>query len=144
MAHFLKNSKGSPNLVTLFLCWKKTLHNPFQVDNKLYYIEWLDRPGKDSMKIHRLAPIPAPPLCYTSWYPLPPFDGDSRRERHPITTKDTSLMTLETRKLLRLLLLLNCIGISVTSKKSPNVYKSCPINDFSRKMKDFTTFTKIA
>ena len=31
---------------------------------------------------------------------------------------------------------------SVTSKKSPNIYKSWPINDFSRKMKDFTTFTK--
>ena len=32
---------------------------------------------------------------------------------------------------------------SVTGKKSPNVDKSCPINDFSRKMKDFTTFTKL-
>ena len=34
---------------------------------------------------------------------------------------------------------------SVTRKKSPNVYKTCPkINDFSRKMIDFDTFTKIA
>ena len=33
---------------------------------------------------------------------------------------------------------------SVTSKKSPNVYKSCPKNDFTRKMKDFDNFTKIA
>ena len=33
---------------------------------------------------------------------------------------------------------------SVTRKKSPNVYKSCPKNDFTRKMIDFDTFTKIA
>ena len=29
-------------------------------------------------------------------------------------------------------------------KKSPNVYKKLPKNDFTRKMKDFDTFTKIA
>ena len=33
---------------------------------------------------------------------------------------------------------------SVTRKKLPNVYKSCPKNDFTRKMLDFDTFTKIA
>ena len=33
---------------------------------------------------------------------------------------------------------------SVTRKKSPNVYKSCPKNDFTRIMTDFDTFTKIA
>ena len=32
---------------------------------------------------------------------------------------------------------------SVTRKKSPNVYKSCPINYFCRKMIDFDTFTKL-
>ena len=31
---------------------------------------------------------------------------------------------------------------SVTSKKSPNVYKKWPNNDFTRKMKDFDTLTK--
>ena len=31
-----------------------------------------------------------------------------------------------------------------TSKKSPNVYKSCPKNEFTRKIKDFAFFTKIA
>ena len=36
------------------------------------------------------------------------------------------------------------ICTSVTSKKSPNVYKSCPKNDFTRKMIDFDTFTKMA
>ena len=30
---------------------------------------------------------------------------------------------------------------SVTSKKLPNVYKRCPKNDFTRKIKDFDTFT---
>ena len=29
-------------------------------------------------------------------------------------------------------------------KKSPNVYKSCPKNDFTRKVIDLETFTKIA
>ena len=33
---------------------------------------------------------------------------------------------------------------SVISKKSPNVFKSCPKNDFTRKIKYFDTFTKIA
>ena len=33
-------------------------------------------------------------------------------------------------------------GRSVTRKKSPNVYKSCPKNDFTRKMIDFDNFTK--
>ena len=33
---------------------------------------------------------------------------------------------------------------SVTSKKSPNVYKKLPKNDFPRKMKVFEAFTKIA
>ena len=33
---------------------------------------------------------------------------------------------------------------SVNGKKSPNVYKSCPKNDFTRKMIAFDTFTKIA
>ena len=28
-------------------------------------------------------------------------------------------------------------------KKSPNVYKSCPMNDFCRKMIDFDTFIKL-
>ena len=32
---------------------------------------------------------------------------------------------------------------SVTRKKSPNVYKSCTKNDFSRKMIDFDTCTKL-
>ena len=32
---------------------------------------------------------------------------------------------------------------SVTSKKSPNVYKNCPKNDFTSKIKDFDTFTKL-
>ena len=36
------------------------------------------------------------------------------------------------------------IGNSVTGKKSPNVYKKLPKNDFTRKMIDFNTFTKIA
>ena len=34
--------------------------------------------------------------------------------------------------------------MSVTSKKSPNVYKSCPKIIFTREIKDFDTFTKIA
>ena len=34
--------------------------------------------------------------------------------------------------------------ISVTSKQSPNVYKNLPKNDFTRKIKDFDNFTKIA
>ena len=34
-------------------------------------------------------------------------------------------------------------GASVTRKKSPNVYKSCPKMILTRKMKDFDTFTKI-
>ena len=33
---------------------------------------------------------------------------------------------------------------SVTRKKSPNVYKSCPKMISLEKMKDFDTFTKIA
>ena len=33
---------------------------------------------------------------------------------------------------------------SVTRKQSPNVYKSCPKNAFTRKIIDFDTFTKIA
>ena len=33
---------------------------------------------------------------------------------------------------------------SVTSKKSPNVYKSCPKMILLGKLKDFDTFTKIA
>ena len=33
---------------------------------------------------------------------------------------------------------------SVTGKKSPNLYKSCPKNDLTRKIKDFDPFTKIA
>ena len=33
---------------------------------------------------------------------------------------------------------------SVTSKKSPNVYKKFPKNDFTTKMKVFEGFTKIA
>ena len=36
------------------------------------------------------------------------------------------------------------LASSATSKKSPYVYKSCPLNEFSQKMNDFTTFTKIA
>ena len=32
---------------------------------------------------------------------------------------------------------------SVTSKISPNIFKSCPKNDFTTKIKDFDTFTKI-
>ena len=36
------------------------------------------------------------------------------------------------------------IIVSVTSNKLPNVYKSCPKNDSTRKMKDFDTFTKTA
>ena len=32
---------------------------------------------------------------------------------------------------------------SVTRKKSPNVYKSYPINDIFRKKIDFDTFTKL-
>ena len=36
------------------------------------------------------------------------------------------------------------VDSSVTSQKSPNVYKKLPKNDFSRKNKDFDTFTKIA
>ena len=35
-------------------------------------------------------------------------------------------------------------GCSVTSKKSPNVYKKLPKNDFTRKMKVFEASTKIA
>ena len=35
------------------------------------------------------------------------------------------------------------VVISVTRKKSPNVYKSCP-KMISQKMIDFETFTKIA
>ena len=34
--------------------------------------------------------------------------------------------------------------VSVTRKKSPNVYKSCPKNDFTRKIIDFDICTKIA
>ena len=37
-----------------------------------------------------------------------------------------------------------CLMISVTSKKSPNLYKSCPKMISLEKMKDFNTFTKIA
>ena len=33
---------------------------------------------------------------------------------------------------------------SVTRKKLPNVYKKLPKNEFTRKMIDFDTFTKIA
>ena len=33
---------------------------------------------------------------------------------------------------------------SVAIKKLPNVYKSCKKNDFTRKMIDYNTFTKIA
>ena len=39
--------------------------------------------------------------------------------------------------------LLYIVSTSVTSKKSPNVYKSCPKKDFASKMKDFDKFTKI-
>ena len=35
-----------------------------------------------------------------------------------------------------------CVVYSVTSKKLPNVYKSFPKNDFTRKIKDFDKFTK--
>ena len=35
-------------------------------------------------------------------------------------------------------------GYSVTRQISPNVYKSCTKNDFTRKMVDFGTITKIA
>ena len=35
------------------------------------------------------------------------------------------------------------ISSSVTSKKSPNVYKKLPKDDFTSKMKDFDNFTKI-
>ena len=34
-------------------------------------------------------------------------------------------------------------GTSVTRKKSPNVYKKLPKNDFTRKMIDFDTFTNL-
>ena len=34
--------------------------------------------------------------------------------------------------------------LSVTSKKLPNIYKSCPKNHFTIKIKDFDTFTKNA
>ena len=37
----------------------------------------------------------------------------------------------------------NYAATSVTRKKSPNVYKSCPINDICRKMIDFDTFTNL-
>ena len=36
------------------------------------------------------------------------------------------------------------ITISVTCKKLPNVYKKWPKTDFTRKMKEFDTFSKIA
>ena len=35
-------------------------------------------------------------------------------------------------------------SFSVTRKKLPNVYQSCPKNDFTRQMKDLDNFTKIA
>ena len=36
-----------------------------------------------------------------------------------------------------------CLMISVASKKSPNLYKSCPKMISLEKIKDFDTFTKI-
>ena len=41
------------------------------------------------------------------------------------------------------LCVLICSPYNVTNKKLPNVYKSCPKNYSSRKMKDFWRFTKM-
>ena len=38
----------------------------------------------------------------------------------------------------------NFVFSSVTIKKLANVYKSCPKNDFTRKINNFDTFTQIA
>ena len=37
----------------------------------------------------------------------------------------------------------SCLACSVTRKKSPNVYKKLPKNDFTRKMIDFNTLQKL-
>ena len=39
---------------------------------------------------------------------------------------------------------LSCLVSPMTSRKSPNVYKFCPKMIFTREIKDFDTFTKIA
>ena len=39
---------------------------------------------------------------------------------------------------------LQLVAQQCDQKKSPNVYKKLPKNDFTRKMKDFYTFTKFA
>ena len=46
---------------------------------------------------------------------------------------------LKVGKVFHILCFLQC-----DQKKSPNVYKKLPKNDFNRKMKDFNNFTKIA